>query len=166
MHRSSGVAGNNETDFPELFQPADAPLVSYNVIIISLLTFIILTIIGTFSCLHYKNVNAIYDFLGTSVGIQPTWITAHYIEISNVGHIAAYCLLVITLAGWQQMQYLKISIIVLIIAGGFEIIQLWIPTRQGDMKDIGYNILGILCGYILLVSYIKIDVHFTWPVKR
>lgn len=128
--------------------------------------FIVLSIIGIFSCIHHENVSLIYNILGASVGLSPPWIKTHTIEISNYGHMMAYCLLFILLSGWQQMHYLKSSAIVLIIAGGFEVIQLWLPLREGDIKDLGYNILGILFGYILLISCKKVCNTFVCEKKK
>ena len=71
--------------------------------------------------------------------------------------MAAYCLLVLLLSGWQNIDLLKSTIIVLVIAGGLEIIQLCLPTRQGDIVDLGYDLLGIFFGHLLLFVKRKIN---------
>lgn len=157
---------NNDVDSPYLFQPADTHAELYSAMKTTIPTFIVLSIIGIFSCIHHENVSLIYNILGASVGLGPPWVKTHTIEISNYGHMIAYCLLFILLSGWQQTHYLKSSVIVLIVAGGFEVIQLWIPLREADFKDLGYNMLGILFGYILLISYKRVHNAFICEKKR
>lgn len=109
-----------------------------------------LLVIG-FSCLSASTVSAVYGFVGGAVGVSPEWIKLYLLTISDYGHLVAYALLTFLVGAgcWIRLRY----VFVLIVAFGaaMEIMQIWIPKRQGSFSDLGFDIAGIVLGSVLLM---------------
>jgi VanZ family protein len=114
-------------------------------------------VIAVASCTSSETFSQIYTMVTEFLSISRSSLSASLRGSSNLGHFLCYTLLSLSLAGVfsRRNRYLAP-----LVATGFgvvmEIAQLFIPSRDPSLFDIGFNILGIATGfgvYWLWVAY-------------
>jgi glycopeptide antibiotics resistance protein len=66
-------------------------------------------------------------------------------------HFAFFFLAALILAPFKKTN--KLTIAVLLLAAGSEIVQIWIPYRVFDWRDMQMNFLGIAAGWSLRILF-------------
>jgi len=109
------------------------------------------------SCTNSETFSQIYTMVTEFLFISRSTLSASLRDSPNLGHFLCYTLLCLSLTGVfsRRNRYLAP-----LMARGFgvvmEIVQLFIPSRDSSLFDIGFNILGIATGfgvYWLWVAY-------------
>jgi hypothetical protein len=115
-------------------------------------------LIAVASCTSTQTFNQIFTLVAEFLSLSRTSLALTLRGSPNLGHFLCYALLSLSLSGVfsRRDKYLAP-----IVAGLFgvtmEIVQIFIPSRDSSLLDIGVNILGIAIGfgvYWLWVSYL------------
>ena len=88
--------------------------------------------ISLLSIMPHEIVSSFYIFVGMYVGVQSEWILANSWDISNYGHLFAYGVLTVFVSRCKGSNILKSAFAVSVIACVLELVQLWLPDRQGE----------------------------------
>ena len=115
-------------------------------------------LIAVASCTSSETLSQIYTMVVEFLSLSRTTLSASLWGSPNLGHFLCYTLLSLSLSGLfsRRKKYLAP-----LVAMGFgilmEIVQIFIPSRDSNLLDIGVNILGISLGfgiYWLWVTYV------------
>ncbi|MCP4270032.1 MAG: hypothetical protein GY777_31400 [Candidatus Brocadiaceae bacterium] len=119
-------------------------------IIISAITFVIVTGIAVFSLVNKGIVTGAYCMVGCVLGGDQDWIINHKIHITKCGHIFGYFLITFLLISCGFFGTFLSVFIVLSMGGIFELLQILTPDRYALFGDLGYNSTGIIAALVLV----------------
>jgi VanZ family protein len=114
-------------------------------------------VIAVASCTSSETFSQIYTMVTEFLSISRSALSASLRGSPNLGHFLCYALLSLSLSGVfsRRNKYLA-PLVALIFGMLMEAVQIFIPSRDSSLLDIGFNILGIAVGfglYAFLVSY-------------
>jgi len=105
-------------------------------------------VIAVASCTSSETFSRIYTLVAEFLSLSRTTLSTTLRESPNLGHFLCYALLSLSLAGVfsRRSRYLAP-----LVAVGFgilmEIVQIFIPSRDSSLLDIGFNVVGIAVGF-------------------
>jgi len=115
-------------------------------------------VIAVASCTSTETFSHIYTMVTEFLSISRSALSASLRGSPNLGHFLCYALLSLSLSGVFSRRNKYLAPLVAVVFGMImEIVQLFIPSRDSSLLDIGFNILGITTGF---------GVYWLWVTLR
>ncbi len=95
----------------------------------------------------------------TTIAFLPNYnFLPKVVSISDLfNHALAFTVLYLFLAGtYPALSFLKRISFLLFLAAGIEVVQYFLPTRDASWSDITADMAGLLIGYLIIVTMIKL----------
>lgn len=107
--------------------------------------FLVITIA---SCTSTETFSQIYTMVTEFLSISRSQLSATLRGSPNLGHLLCYALLSLSLSGVFSRRNKYLAPLVAVVFGMLmEVVQIFIPSRDSSLLDIGVNILGIAVGF-------------------
>jgi len=104
-------------------------------------------VIAIASCTSSETFSQIYSAVAEFLSLSRTTLSATLRASPNLGHFLCYTLLSLSLARVLSNRNKYSAPLVAVIFGmAMEIVQMFIPSRDPSLFDIGFNVLGIALG--------------------
>lgn len=105
-------------------------------------------VIAIASCTSSDTFSHIYSAVAEFLSLSRTTLSATLRASPNLGHFLCYSLLSLSLCGVLSTRSKYSAPLVAAIFGIImEIVQMFIPSRDASVFDIGFNVLGIALGF-------------------
>ena len=105
-------------------------------------------LIAVASCTNTQTFSEIYTLVAEFLSLSGTTLSMSLRASPNFGHFVCYALLSLSLAGVFSRRH---KFFAPLVAGVFgvvmELVQIFIPSRDAGLMDIGINILGAALGF-------------------
>jgi VanZ family protein len=116
-------------------------------------------LIAVASCTSNQDFHYLYSLIAEFLSLSKTSLVISLSRSPNLGHFLCYTLLSFSLSGVFSRRN---KLIAPLVAGLFgvlmECVQIFIPSRDASLLDIGINFLGVALGfgiYMLWVTYVR-----------
>jgi len=111
-------------------------------------------VIGVASCTSSEVFSEIYSMVTELLSISRSNLSASLRGSPNFGHFICYAMLSLSLAGVFSHRR---KFLAPMLGGTFgvvmELVQMFIPSRDASLLDIGVNVLGVSVGYGLYLTW-------------
>jgi VanZ family protein len=115
--------------------------------------FLVITIA---SCTSTETFSQIYTMVTEFLSISRSQLSATLRGSPNLGHFLCYALLSLSLSGVFSRRNKYLAPLVAVVFGMLmEVVQIFIPSRDSSLLDIGVNILGIAVGFGLYAFWVN-----------
>jgi VanZ family protein len=120
-------------------------------------------LIGIASCTSRKTFSEIYYLVADFLSLSHTSLSMTLRDNPGLGHFLCYAVLSFSLSGIFSRRYRFLAPLVAVVFGMLmEAVQVFIPSRDADLLDIGINVLGVGLGlglYLLFERFRRVDIH-------
>jgi VanZ family protein len=114
-------------------------------------------VIATASCTSTHTFHEIYNLVAEFLSLN--MITSSLRSSPGLGHFLCYTLLSFSLSGVFSRRHMFLAPVMAVLFGMLmEFVQVFIPSRDADVLDIGINFVGTVLGfgiYWLWVSFVR-----------
>ncbi len=115
--------------------------------------FIVLTVA---SCTSTQAFNVVYTEVAGFFSLGGTMLARWLRASPEFGHFIGYALLSLSLSGALSRRRIFVAPLLAVLFGLLmEGVQLFIPTRDASLMDIGINILGVAMGFGLYLFWVE-----------
>ena len=115
-------------------------------------------VISVASCTSTETFSHIYTMVTEFLSISRSALSASLRGSPNLGHFLCYALLSLSLSGVFSRRNKYLAPVVAVVFGMImEVVQIFIPSRDPSLSDIGFNVLGIATGF---------GIHWLWVAYR
>lgn len=105
-------------------------------------------VIAVASCTSSETFSRIYSAVTEFLSLSRSTLSATLSASPNLGHFLCYSLLSLSLSSVMSHRTPYTAPLVALIFGVFmEIIQMFIPSRDPSLFDVGFNVVGIAVGF-------------------
>jgi VanZ family protein len=143
----------------QTFQMVDQARTDLGYVFFCLSTFGMVVILTVASCTSAQDFYFIYMKIAEFLSLSTANLSMSLRGSPNLGHFLCYMLLSFSLSGVFPRRYILTAPLVAVLFGMFmEFVQVFIPSRDASLMDIGINILGAGIGfgvYKLWVTYVR-----------
>jgi VanZ family protein len=113
-------------------------------------------VIAVASCTSSETFSQIYTMVTEFLSLSRTTLSAGLRGSPNLGHFLCYALLSLSLSGVFSRRNKFLAPLVAVGFGiAMEIVQMFIPSRDSSLLDIGFNVLGIAVGFGVYRLWLK-----------
>jgi len=121
-------------------------------------------VIAVASCTSSETFSQIYSAVTDFLSLSRTRLSATLRTSPNLGHFACYAILSLSLSSVlsRRKPYMA-PMIVFSFGIIMEIVQLFIPSRDPSVYDIGFNIMGITVGFGIYRVWVAARHRFNTP---
>lgn len=115
-------------------------------------------VIGVASCTSSEVFSEIYTMVTEFLSISRSSLSASLRGSPNFGHFVCYAVLSLSLAGvFSHRRCLLAPLLAGTFGVAMELVQMFIPSRDASLMDIGVNVLGVAVGF---------GVYLVWVVYK
>jgi VanZ family protein len=105
-------------------------------------------VITVASCTSSETFSQIYTAVTEFLSLSRTTLSATLRASPNLGHFLCYSLLSLSLCSvFFNRKWFSAPLVAVIFGILMELVQLFIPSRDPSLSDMGFNIMGIAVGY-------------------
>jgi len=104
-------------------------------------------VIAVASCTSSETFSQIYSAVTEFLSLSRTTLSATLRASPNLGHFLCYSLLSLSLCSvLSRRQWFSAPLVAVLFGMLMELVQLFIPSRDPSLFDMGFNIMGIAVG--------------------